>query len=108
VKDTNDLLALRSDCYMLTVDFQVVPNPERTLPPIVIDLDPGHYKLIDDFEARFPRDVPSLVACESLTIRGKFTFGPEVALRGRVKLMNDGERDVNIEAHALIEGARVF
>src|SRR5947208_3154134 len=43
VKTTNDLLALRSDCYVLTSDEHVELAPERDGPPLV-DLDPAHYK----------------------------------------------------------------
>jgi len=28
VKNTNDLLAVRSDCYILTEQFQIIPNSE--------------------------------------------------------------------------------
>jgi UTP--glucose-1-phosphate uridylyltransferase len=38
VKTTNDLLAVRSDAYILTDDFRVIPNPNRKLRQIVIDL----------------------------------------------------------------------
>src|SRR5919107_1129934 len=53
VKTTNDLLALRSDAYVLTADARVQPADGRDGPPLV-DLDDEHFKLLDDFEARFP------------------------------------------------------
>ena len=53
VKTTNDLLALRSDAYVLHEDHRVELAPEREEPP-VIDLDPEYYKLVGDFEPRFP------------------------------------------------------
>ena len=65
VKTTNDLLALRSDAYVLLEDHRVELAPEREEPP-VIDLDPDYYKLVGDFEPRFPAGPPSLVACERL------------------------------------------
>ena len=65
VKTTNDLLALRSDAYVLHEDHRVELAPERDEPP-VIDLDPDYYKLVGDFEPRFPAGPPSLVACERL------------------------------------------
>src|SRR3954463_8300064 len=67
VKTTSDLLALRSDAYVLTDDFRVEPAGGRDGPPVV-DLDDDHYKLLRDFEARFPSGAPSLVACDRLTV----------------------------------------
>ena len=32
-------------------------------------------KEVDDFEARFPAGVPSLVRCERLIVKGDFRFG---------------------------------
>jgi len=83
VKTTNDLLALRSDAYVLHEDHRVELAPERDEPP-VIDLDSAFYKLVGDFEARFPAGPPSLVACERLTVSGDVTFGRGVVARGAV------------------------
>ena len=54
VKSTEDLLALRSDAYVLTDDARVELDPRRDAPPPVIDLDDEHYKRLRDFEERFP------------------------------------------------------
>jgi UTP--glucose-1-phosphate uridylyltransferase len=83
VKTTNDLLALRSDAYVLGDDHRVELAPQRDDPP-VIDLDSDYYKLIGDFEARFPAGAPSLVECERLTVKGDVTFGRDVVVRGAV------------------------
>jgi UTP--glucose-1-phosphate uridylyltransferase len=83
VKTTNDLLALRSDAYVLLEDRRVELAPSREEPP-VIDLDPDHYKLVGDFEPRFPAGPPSLVECERLTVTGDVTFGRGVVVRGAV------------------------
>jgi UTP--glucose-1-phosphate uridylyltransferase len=87
-------LTLRSDCFDLTSDGRVVVSPARRLPgqPFV-ELDPDHYKLLDDFEARFPAGAPSLVACERLVVRGDVRFGSDVAVRGAVTIDNAGVRD---------------
>jgi UTP--glucose-1-phosphate uridylyltransferase len=45
-------------------------------------LDPAHYKLIADFEARFPPGAPSLREAERLTVEGDVTFGAGVVVRG--------------------------
>jgi UTP--glucose-1-phosphate uridylyltransferase len=85
VKTTNDLLALRSDAYVLGEDHRVELAPERDDPP-VIDLDSDYYKLIGDFEARFPAGAPSLVQCERLVVKGDVTFGRDVVVRGAVTI----------------------
>jgi UTP--glucose-1-phosphate uridylyltransferase len=90
VKSTSDLLAVRSDAYVLTDDWRIVVNPARTLPQqVVVDLDGRYYNLIDNMEARFPEGVPSLLECESLTVRGDVTFGRGVALQGHVHVAAD-------------------
>ncbi|WP_114560959.1 UTP--glucose-1-phosphate uridylyltransferase [Desertihabitans aurantiacus] len=87
VKTTNDLLLIRSDVYEVgeraTLDRVVERAP-------LVDLDPAHYKKIRDFEARFPGGAPSLRQATSLTVRGEWTFGAEVTVRGAVEL-TDGE-----------------
>ena len=83
VKTTNDLLALRSDAYVLLEDHRVELAPSREEPP-VIDLEPDYYKLVGDFEPRFPAGPPSLVECERLTVTGDVTFGRGVVVRGTV------------------------
>ncbi|MBK9473906.1 MAG: UTP--glucose-1-phosphate uridylyltransferase [bacterium] len=84
IKHTSDLLNVRSDNFLLTEDHQVVPNPERALPPAVIDLDPAYYRFVDDLERRFPGGPPSLIACSRLVVRGDVRFGRGVAARGEV------------------------
>ena len=66
VKTTDDLLALRSDAYRLTDDARVELVPDQV--PIVT-LDADHFKLLRDFDARFPKGVPSLA--EARAIRGR-------------------------------------
>ncbi|MBK7769216.1 MAG: UTP--glucose-1-phosphate uridylyltransferase [bacterium] len=84
IKHTSDLLNVRSDNFLLTEDHQVVPNPQRALPPAVIDLDPAYYRFVDDLERRFPGGPPSLLACSRLVVRGDVRFGRGVAARGDV------------------------
>jgi UTP--glucose-1-phosphate uridylyltransferase len=83
VKTTNDLLALRSDAYVLRDDKRVELAASREEPPFV-DLDSEYYKLIRDFEARFPAGPPSLVDCDRLVVEGDVTFGRGVVVRGSV------------------------
>lgn len=83
VKTTSDLLLLRSDVYRVVDDGTLVRVDET--PPLV-DLAPGPYKLIADFEERFPYGPPSLREAGSLTVEGDWTFGREVTILGEVTL----------------------
>lgn len=86
VKTTDDLLAVRSDAYDLTVEFHVVLDPWRQGRPPVVQLDPRYYKVMGEFEARFPHGAPSLIGCESLTVEGDVKFGKDVKIRGNAKV----------------------
>ena len=104
VKTTSDLLAVRSDACALTEDFRVIPNPARKLKPLLIDLDPRYYKLIDDMQSRFPCGPPSLIECERLSIKGDIKFGRNVILKGVVRLINDLNQQVEIDDGSVIQG----
>jgi UTP--glucose-1-phosphate uridylyltransferase len=100
VKTTEDLLALRSDAYVLDEDARVQLAEERSGTPPVVDLDDDHYKLLRDFEARFPAGAPSLVGAERLSVEGDVTFGRDVVVRGTVEVSGPAE----IEDGAVLEG----
>jgi UTP--glucose-1-phosphate uridylyltransferase len=85
VKNTDDLLAVRSDAYRLTDDARVALVAERERPPVV-SLDRRFYRMIDDFEARFPAGPPSLRRCESLTVVGDVRFEANVIAIGDVRV----------------------
>lgn len=103
VKTTNDLLGLRSDAYVLSDAFEVTLAPPRSAPPIV-DLDARFYKRVGDFDARFAAGAPSLVACEALTVEGDVAFGADVVVRGRVRVVHDGEGQRRIADGTVLEG----
>ena len=93
VKTTSDLLIVRSDAYRLGEDWTVSTARER--PPLV-SLDPDFFKLMGDFEPRFPGGPPSLADCDRLEVVGDVTFGRDVVVRGTVKVegprrIDDGE-----------------
>jgi UTP--glucose-1-phosphate uridylyltransferase len=88
VKTTDDLLVLRSDAYAVSDHFAVRPTVER-LP--YVELDPRYYKLLDEFEARFPSGPPSLREAERLVVHGDVTFGAGVVVRGAVELDVEGQ-----------------
>ena len=105
VKTTNDLLGLRSDAYVLTEECHVVANPERTRTSLYVDLDPDHFKLIDEFDARFPEGPPSLVDCERFIVKGDVRFGEGVVARGSVEVeASEGEDQLVIEDGTELSG----
>ncbi len=89
VKSTNDLLLLRSDVYEVRDDFRVV-QAQRDVKPPVVDLDSEFYKLVGDFEKRFPMGPPSLKQASSLTVRGDWTFDADVVVQGDAEVDADG------------------
>ena len=91
VKTTEDLLALRSDAYAVLDDARVELAAERDGTPPVVDLDDDYYKLLRDFDARFPEGAPSLVACERIAVEGDVTFGSGVVVRGSVTVRGPRE-----------------
>ncbi|KRE61978.1 UTP--glucose-1-phosphate uridylyltransferase [Nostocoides sp. Soil756] len=96
VKTTNELLLLRSDLYRVTDAGMVEAVADRPEP--LVDLG-GAYKLVGDFDARFPRGVPSLRECTSLRVEGDTVFGAGVACVGDVRV-TEGTR-------AVPDGARI-
>jgi len=100
VKNTNDLLAVRSDAYELTEDSRVVLHPDRATPPVV-RLDERFYKLVDEFDRRFPAGPPSLLRCSSLVVEGDISFGAGVVVEGNAVIRSEEA------GAALPDGARV-
>jgi UTP--glucose-1-phosphate uridylyltransferase len=83
VKSCQDLLVLRSDCFALNDAYHLVQcNPGQTLP--IVQLDQHFYKVISDFEQRFPAGSPQLQQCSALTVTGDVTFGADVSCTGAV------------------------
>jgi UTP--glucose-1-phosphate uridylyltransferase len=82
VKTTNDLLVVRSDAYELTPDGRMTPTYDPPGP--VVSLDDDHYKMVPDFEQRFPAGAPSLRRCTTLEVEGDVTFGADVVVEGDV------------------------
>ncbi len=101
VKATSDLLVLRSDAYELTERAEVRLVPSRTSAPLV-ELD-GVYKLLSDFDARFPFGPPSLRQAEKLIVHGDWTFGSDVTVVGKAQVAADGSPG-NIPDGALLTG----
>lgn len=87
VKTTNELLLLRSDVFDLGVDGRLQAQVAR-IPEI--DLDPKHYRLVEDFD-RLVTVVPSLRDADALVVRGEWHFDARVAISGELELADAGE-----------------
>ncbi len=81
VKTTNELLLLRSDVFDLGVDGRLQAQVAR-IPEV--DLDPKHYRLIEDFD-RLVSVVPSLRDADALVVRGEWHFDSPVAVTGELR-----------------------
>ncbi len=106
VKTTDDLLVLRSDVYTLREDLDLAPVPERRGQLPFVELDQRYYRLLDDFEARFPDGPPSLREARRLVVRGDVTFGAGVVVRGEVELQ--APEPISIEPGAVLQGESVL
>ncbi len=84
VKTTADLLALRSDAYVITDDGRAMLAPERNGIPPEIDLDGDHFKLVDQLDTALKGGVPSLIKCRKLTVRGPVRFSSADRFEGDV------------------------
>lgn len=104
VKKCNDLLALRSDCYLVTEEDTLIVNPARKHKTLRINLDPDHYGKIDWFNERFKEGALSLVDCESLTVNGNVYFEKDVKVVGSVTITNRGSSKAVIKKGSIIDG----
>ncbi len=86
VKTTADLLALRSDAYVITEDGRAELAPERQGIPPEIVLDQEHFKLVDQLDAALEKGVPSLIGCRRLQVKGAAKFSPDEKFEGDVVL----------------------
>jgi UTP--glucose-1-phosphate uridylyltransferase len=102
VKTTDDLLVLRSDVYTMSDDLVVAPVPQRAGNLPYVELDSKHYKLLDDFEARFPEGAPSLRGAERFVVEGDVTFGAGIVVRGAVEVT--AQEQTRIEPCTVLEG----
>ena len=98
MKTTDDLLVLRSDVYDLGKDF-VLDKAGDEVP--YVSLDGDFYKLVGDFDKRFPEGAPSLREADSFTVDGDWTFGRGVRVVGDVALRSSAAQ--RVEGGAVLE-----
>ncbi len=99
VKTTNDLLVLRSDVYDIGGDF-VLDQVAGEVP--FVDLDADVFKLVGEFDKRFPEGAPSLRKATKLTVEGDVTFGHGVEVIGEVTV--EGGAGKRVDAGAVLSG----
>jgi len=102
VKTTNDLLVLRSDVYEIGPDF-VLDQISAEVP--FVDLDSDYYKVVAEFDKRFPEGAPSLRKASSLRVSGDWTFGHGVQVIGEVSLQT--EEAQRLPADSVLSGESV-
>merc|ERR1711971_1221939 len=90
VKKCDDLIALRSDAYVITPDFRIELAPERAGIPPLVKLD-DRYKFVDAMDTIIPNGVPSLKDCSKLTIKGEVELAAGVVCKGDCHFINIGE-----------------
>jgi len=102
VKKCPELLAIRSDCYQLTKNHELVINPARQMPAPHIRLDTRYFGHLDAFDQRF-QWIPSLVNCRSLTIHGNLFFDNDVVISGNVTIRHDGDDPARVPAGSIVD-----
>merc|ERR1712086_1077626 len=97
VKKCDDLIALRSDAYVVTEDFRIELAPERAGVPPLVKLD-DRYKFVDAMDTIIPNGVPSLKNCDKLVIKGEIELAAGVVCIGEVTFNNGGEGKKTVAA----------
>jgi UTP--glucose-1-phosphate uridylyltransferase len=112
VKTCNDLLAVRSDCFIYAEDESLQINPIRIKNKqpgaTKVKLDPDYYGKIDDLDQRFAAGIPSLVACDALTVEGDVRFEKNVIIKGSVSIKNRQDSQAVIKAGTVLDKDLVF
>ena len=67
-----------------------------------VELDKRYYKLIDEFERRFPAGPPSLRQAERLVVSGDVTFGADMIVLGAVSVSVD--HPTTLDAGTTLDG----
>merc|ERR1712176_432175 len=86
VKKCDDLIALRSDAYVVTEDFRIELAADRAGVPPLVKLD-DRYKFVDAMDTIICNGVPSLKHCNKLTIKGEVEFAAGVVCKGAVSFV---------------------
>lgn len=82
VKNTADLLRVRSDAYRLDGEGRMLAASNGLGGAIAIELDGAFFRTVAQLDERTPHGPPSLVGCRSLSVKGDVRFGRGVVIRG--------------------------
>lgn len=104
VKTTSDLLAIRSDAFVLDEEARVVRAPGVPHDAPVVDLDSAFFQRVEDLDARTSAGPPSLRRCRRLTVRGDVRFGRDVVVEGEVTLEADEGQRLEVPDGARLTG----
>ncbi|MBQ7528696.1 UTP--glucose-1-phosphate uridylyltransferase [bacterium] len=104
VKGLSDLLAVRSDAYVMREDNTITLADGKMSPPVIVL--PEQVKTIESMEAMFPCGIPSLVNCDRLQIEGPVIFGKDVRCVGEVKILANSR--AVIEDGSVLQGEVVI
>ncbi|KPJ76940.1 MAG: hypothetical protein AMJ54_09725 [Deltaproteobacteria bacterium SG8_13] len=112
VKTCADLLAVRSDLYLLSDSGDLQINPRRSASgkpdTVTIELDPEHFGKIDQFDNRFRDGVPSLIDCESLFVRGDVKFERGVRIVGNITITNTRPTQAVVAEGSIIDQDLIY
>ena len=103
VKSCEDLLALRSDAYQVSDDFEIQLCESRGGVPPEVGLSDEIYKNYKTFEEMTPYGPPSLKKCESIQVEGPVKFGKEISFEGTITITNDSKLVKEISSGKYIE-----
>ncbi len=104
VKTTNELLAVRSDAYVMHEDYTLSLHADRNGRPCTISLDRGIYKKVDELAERFPFGPTSLKECDSLQVLGDVYFGKNIVCKGDVVINNSSKTPAHIPDNSVLSG----
>lgn len=103
VKNTEDLLRVQSNCFIVTEEYLLKNSIDSQKPNHPqIKLDPNYYSNVDDFFKRFPKGIPLLNKCESLTVKGDVYFGSNVTIEGKIEIVNNKPQAYYIPDNSVI------
>jgi UTP--glucose-1-phosphate uridylyltransferase len=108
VKTTNDLLLVQSDCFIISEQSTIIPNPEAKKDHPRINLDEKFYKKIDDFKERFPYGAPKLSSCSFFEVQGDIRFGANIVVKGETRLVNENQEQVAVPDNTELKGEIKF
>jgi UTP--glucose-1-phosphate uridylyltransferase len=75
---------------------------------MLVELDPAHFKFVNDLDERFPYGPPSLVNAHSFTVLGDFRFGRNVVCKGDVQLINESGSRQFVPDHTVLSGVAKY